>query len=140
MALRKTSKKSDEVGEGSNLNSDVLSDTTPHDVDSIKSWMQIFEILERKVINCPDDSRDETTDKIGTKLKVIADFELHKIATWPKLIPYNDMISWALGNTDVQTRSIINHQKVVVGSFKPEHIQVMYRYPLILNIFIMLHS
>jgi hypothetical protein len=127
MAPRKTLKKSDEAGEGSNPNSDVLSDTTPHVVDSIRSWMQIFKILEREVINCPDDSGDEKTDKLGTKLRVIAEAELHKIATRPKLMPYNDMINWALENTDVQTRSIINHQKVVVGSFRPEHIQVMYK-------------
>jgi hypothetical protein len=119
-------KKSDEAGESSNPNSDVLSDTTPHVVDSVRSWMQIFEILEREVMNCPDDFGDEKTDKTGTKLRVIAEAELHKIATRPKLMPYNDMINWALVNTDVQTRSIINHQKVVIGSFRPEHIQVMY--------------
>jgi hypothetical protein len=127
MAPRKNLKKSDEAGEGSNPNSDVLSDTTPHVVDSVRSWMQIFEILEHEVMNCPDDFGDEKTDKTGTKLRVIAEAELHKIATRPKLMPYNDMINWALMNTDVQTRSIINHQKVVVGSFRPEHIQVMYK-------------
>ena len=37
------------------------------------------------------------------------------------------MISWALDNIDVQTRSILNHQKVVVGSFRLEHIQVKYK-------------
>jgi hypothetical protein len=41
-------------------------------------------------------------------------------------MPYNDMIGWALENVDIQTRSIYNSQKVVVGSFRPEHIQVMY--------------
>ena len=44
---------------------------------------------------------------------------------------YNDMISWALENVDVKTRSIINHQKVIVGSFRPEHIQVMYKLSLV---------
>jgi len=72
MAPRKMLNKSDEAGEGSNLNTDVLSDTTPHVVDSIRSWMHIFEILEREVINFPDDSGDEMTDKIGTKLRAIA--------------------------------------------------------------------
>jgi hypothetical protein len=42
-------------------------------------------------------------------------------------MPYNDMISWALEHVDIQTRSIINHQQVVVGSFRPEHLQVMYK-------------
>ena len=84
--------------------------------------MQIFEILEHEVRNCPDDFGDEKTDKTRTKLRVIAEAEIHKIATCPKLMPYNDMINWALENTNVQTRSIINHEKVVVSSFKPEHI------------------
>jgi hypothetical protein len=124
MAPRKTQKKSDDAGESSNPNSDVISDTTPHVVDSVRSWMQIFEILEHEVRNCPDDFGNERTEN---KLRDIAEAELHKIATRPKLMPYNDMINWALMNTDVQTRSITNHQKVVVGSFRPEHIQVMYK-------------
>jgi hypothetical protein len=37
------------------------------------------------------------------------------------------MINWALEHVDIQTRSIINHQQVVVGSFQPEHLQVMYK-------------
>jgi hypothetical protein len=119
MEPRKTLKKSDDTGEGLNPNSDVLSDTTPHVVDSVRSWMQIFEILEREVINRPDDSGDEKNDKHRTKLRVITEAELHKIATQPKLVPYNDMINWGLENTDVETRKIINHQKAVDGSFRP---------------------
>jgi hypothetical protein len=123
MAPRKTSKKNDEAGEGSNPNTDILSDTTPHVVDAVRSWTQIFKILEREAINGQDDFGDETNDK----LRLIAESELHKIATRSRLMPYNDMISWCLENTDVQTRSIINHQKVIVGSFRPEHLQVMYK-------------
>jgi hypothetical protein len=40
------------------------------------------------------------------------------------------MIGWALENVDIQTRSNFNSQKVVVGSFRPEHIQVMYKLSL----------
>jgi hypothetical protein len=64
MAPKKTSKKNDEAGEGSNPNSDTISDTTPHALDSIRSWMQIFEILECEVINCPDDSGEEMNDTL----------------------------------------------------------------------------
>jgi hypothetical protein len=42
-------------------------------------------------------------------------------------MPYNDMIGWALENVDVATRTIYNAQKAVVGSFHPEHVQVMYK-------------
>jgi hypothetical protein len=37
------------------------------------------------------------------------------------------MINWALENVDIPTRTIFNSQKVVVGSFRPEHLQVMYK-------------
>jgi hypothetical protein len=40
---------------------------------------------------------------------------------------YNDMVGLALENIDISTRSICNSQKVVVGSFRLEHIQVMYK-------------
>jgi hypothetical protein len=44
--------------------------------------------------------------------------ELHKIATRPKLLPYTDMIGWALDHVDIPTRTIFNAQKVVVGYFQ----------------------
>jgi hypothetical protein len=37
------------------------------------------------------------------------------------------MITWALDKVDVQTISILNEQGAVIGSFRPEHIQVMYK-------------
>jgi hypothetical protein len=40
------------------------------------------------------------------------------------------MIGWALENVDIQTRSIYNSQKVVVGYFRPEHVQLMYKISL----------
>jgi hypothetical protein len=44
---------------------------------------------------------------------------------------YNDMIGWALEYVDISTRSIYKSHKVVVGSFQPEHIQVMYKLSLV---------
>ena len=37
------------------------------------------------------------------------------------------MIGWALDHVDIPTRTIFNSKKVAVGSFRPEHIQVMYK-------------
>jgi hypothetical protein len=75
MAPRKAPKKSEEAGESSNPEGDVISDTTPHAIDSIKSWRQIFETLDYEIKNFPDDSEN--------KLRDIAESELHKIATCP---------------------------------------------------------
>jgi hypothetical protein len=106
-------KNPDAAGEGSNPNADVLSDTTPRAIDTVKSWTQVFEVLEHEIINCPEDSSDEVDDTHEAKLRYIAQSELHKIVAWLRLMSYNDMISWALENIDDQTRSITNHQKVV---------------------------
>ena len=119
-------KKSDDTGEISNLNSDVIVDTIPHAIDLVQSWMHIFEILEHEFRNCPDDFGNERTKN---KLKDIVESELHKLATQPRLMPYNDMIDWALEKTDIQTRNILNSQEVVVDLFRPKHIQVMYKLP-----------
>jgi hypothetical protein len=37
------------------------------------------------------------------------------------------MIVWALDNVDVPTRNILNEQGAIIDSFRPEHIQVMYK-------------
>jgi hypothetical protein len=93
----------------------------------VKSWTHVFDILEHKLINCQEDFSNEVNDTHEAKLKHIAQLELHKIAARPRLMLYNDMIGWALENVKIQTRSIYNSQRVVVGSFRPEHIQVMYK-------------
>ena len=78
MAPRKTQKKSDDAGERSNPNSNVIADTTPHDVDLVWSLMHIFEILEHDIRNCLDDIGNKRNED---KIRDIAEVELHKIAT-----------------------------------------------------------
>jgi hypothetical protein len=69
------------AGEGANPNADVLSDTSLRAIDTVKSWTQVFDILEHELINCPEDSDDEVNETHATKLRDIAQSELHKIAT-----------------------------------------------------------
>jgi hypothetical protein len=75
MAPRKAPKKSEEEAESSILEGDVVSDTTPHAIDSIKSWRQIFKTLEYEIKNFPDDYENKVRD--------IAEPELHKVAMCP---------------------------------------------------------
>jgi hypothetical protein len=79
------------------------------------------------LVNYLDDSSDNEKEDLSIKYKTIAQSELHKVATRPRLLPYNDMIGWALDHVDIPTRTIFNSQKVIVGSFRPEHLQVMYK-------------
>jgi hypothetical protein len=69
-----------EVGERANPNIDVLSDTSPRAIDTVKSWTQVFDILEHELINFPEDSGDEVSETHATKLRDIAQSGLHKIA------------------------------------------------------------
>jgi len=118
MAPKTVLKKVEGTIESTCIEGDVVDDTTPHAIDSIKSWRQIFENLDYEIKNFPHDSKNNPRD--------IAESELHKIAGRPRLMPYNDMIYWALERLDVKTRSILDSRWVVIGSFKLKHIQVMY--------------
>jgi hypothetical protein len=44
---------------------------------------------------------------------------MHKIAARSQLLPYCDMIRWALDHVDIPTRTIISEQKVMIGTFRP---------------------
>jgi hypothetical protein len=68
------------AGESTNPNTDVLSDTSPRAIDTIKSWTHVFDILEHKLINCPEDSGDKVNETHATKIRDIAQSGLHKIA------------------------------------------------------------
>jgi hypothetical protein len=68
------------AGESINSNTNVLSDTSPRVIDTVKSWTQVFDILQHELINFPEDSGDEVTETHVTKLRDIAQSELHKIS------------------------------------------------------------
>jgi hypothetical protein len=114
MAPKKAPKKNEDTQEG-----DIIYDTTTHAIDSIKSWNQISELLEYELGNVDPESENHCRD--------IAESELHKVVAHPRLVTYTNMISWALDKVDIPTRSILNDQGAVVDSFRPEHIQVMYK-------------
>ena len=52
---------------------------------------------------------------------------MHKIVVRPQLLPYFDMIRWALDHVDIPTRTIISEHKVMIGTFRPEHLWEMYK-------------
>ena len=114
MAPKKAPKKNEDTQEG-----DIISDTTPHAIHSIKSWTRIFELLEDELKYAYPDSENHLRD--------IAKSKLHKVVARPRLVAYTDMINWALNKVYIPTRSIQNEQGAIVGSFRPEHIQVMYK-------------
>jgi hypothetical protein len=124
MAPRKASKAS---AESSGQGSDNVSDTSPRSIDSVRTWSYVSEVLQSELVNCSDDSSDNEKDDLATKYKIVVQAEMHKVAARPRLLPYYDMIRWALDHVDIPTRTIISEQKVTVGTFRPEHLQAMYQ-------------
>jgi hypothetical protein len=78
-------------------------------------------------VNCSNDSSDNEKDDLATRYKIIIQEDMQKIGARPRLLPYYDMIIWALEHVDIPTKTIISEQKVTVGTFRPEHLQAMYR-------------
>jgi hypothetical protein len=64
------------TSESSSQNADVLSDTSPRSIDNVKSWTQVFNILQYELVNCPDDSSDNEKENISTKYKFVSQSKL----------------------------------------------------------------
>jgi hypothetical protein len=94
----------DSSGQGS----DVVSDTSPRSSNTVKTWTYISDILQSESVNCSDDSNDNEKDDLATKYKIVIQEDMQKIAARPQLLPYYDMIRWALDHVDIPTRTIIN--------------------------------
>jgi hypothetical protein len=63
-----------------NPNSDIFSDTTAHLTEIIKSWKQVYEILEHEKSLPSDESSEGEDESTTNKLREVAKSELHKVA------------------------------------------------------------
>jgi hypothetical protein len=129
MAPRRAAKENVEVAA---QGPDNVSDTSPRTGGSVPTWSFISDILQSELVNysdSDDDDNDIVKDDLNTKYKTIVQSGMHLVATRPRLLPYYDMIRWALDHIDLPTRTIINDRRTMVGMFRPEHIQSMYKLP-----------
>jgi hypothetical protein len=59
MGPRKAGRKHDFFTKESNPNVDILSDTIARTTNTIKSWKQVYDILEQEISLCSNDSTEE---------------------------------------------------------------------------------
>jgi hypothetical protein len=88
--------------------SDNVADTSPRSVDSVPNWSFISDVLQAELVDYSDDSSDNEKDDITTKYKIVIQSGMHKVAARPRLLPYYDMVRWALDHVDIPTRTIMN--------------------------------
>jgi hypothetical protein len=128
MAPRKASKATVEVsGQGS----DNVFDTSPRSVDSVRTWSYISKVLQSELVDGLDDSSENEKDDLITKYKIVVQAQMHKVVARPRLLPYYDMVWWALDHVDIPTRTIVNEQRVTIGTFRLEQLQAMYKLPTV---------
>ena len=108
MAPRRAAKASVEVA---TQGPDNVSDTSPRMGGSVPTWPFISDILQSKLVNYSDFDDDDSNivkDDLNTKYKTIVQSGMHLVATRPRLLPYYDMIRWALDHIDLPSRTIVN--------------------------------
>jgi hypothetical protein len=126
MTPQKASKSSVEVlGQGS----DNVIDTSPRSVDSVPNWSFVSDVLQAELVDYSNDFSDNEKHDITTKYKIIIQLGMHKVESRPRLLPYYDMVRWALDHVKLPTRTIMNEQKVTIRIFRLEHLQAMHKFP-----------
>jgi hypothetical protein len=106
MAPRKTTKSNAETAP---QGSDNISDTSSRASGSVATWSSISSILQTGLVNCSESDEDDldvVRDDLNTKYKAIVQSGMHLVAARPRLLPYPDMIRWALDHVDLPTRTI----------------------------------
>jgi hypothetical protein len=98
MAPRKESKV---IAENSWQGSYTISYTSPRSIDSVGTWSYASEVLQSELVNYSDDSNDNENNDLATKYKIVIQAEMHKIESRPRILPYYDMIYWALNHVDI---------------------------------------
>jgi hypothetical protein len=102
--------------------SDNISDTSPRTYGSMSTWSSITGILQSEAVICSDSddyNYDIEKDDLNTKYKAVVQSRMHLIAARPRLLPYFDMIRWALDHIDLPSRTIVNDRRDIIGTLGP---------------------
>jgi hypothetical protein len=73
-------------------------------------------------VDYSDDSDDNEKDDLTTKYKIVVQSRMHRVAARPRLLPFYDMVQWALDHVDILTKTIMNKKRVTIETFRPEHL------------------
>jgi hypothetical protein len=78
------------------------------EVSTIPNRAFVSDILQSELVDYSDNSNDNERDDLNTKYKIVVQSGMHRVASRPRLLPYYDMIRWALDQIDIPTRTIMN--------------------------------
>lgn len=87
----------------------------------------VYKILEEEQIrimekNVTVDGRDSSDASI---LEKSCSF-FHRIAAWPKIVLYTDMVKWVIDEANISNREFKTRSQGVIGSFTSENLRHMF--------------
>ena len=107
----------------------LISDTTCLGLNRT-TWQSTYNLIEAeepKVI-VVQATADSTWKSDGT-LKDLADYFLHRIAAREQILPYTDVVRWAIEEIPITNRTLCTIDGRIFGSFQPESLRQMYHLP-----------
>lgn len=107
----------------------LISDTTCLGLGNT-SWQSIYNLIE---VEEPEtvsvQATADSTRKLEASLKDLADSYLHRIAAREKILPYTNVVRWAVEKIRVMNRTLCTVDGRVFGSFQPDDLRKMYHLP-----------
>ena len=107
----------------------IISDTTCTGLAKT-TWQGTYNLLEAEQ---PQKTVAEATVDIQRKsdaiLKDLADSFLHRIAAREQVLPYTDVVHWAIEEIPISDRTFHTKDGRIFGSFKPDDLRRMYHLP-----------
>jgi len=107
----------------------LISDTTCSGLGKT-SWQSTYNLIEAEEPEVTTvEATVDTTQKTEGTLKDLADSFLHRIAAREQILPYTDVVRWAIEELPITDRTFCTRDGRVFGSFQANDLRQMYHLP-----------
>lgn len=107
----------------------LISDTTCTGLNKT-TWQGTYNLLEAEQPKVSvSTAAADPLKKSDATLKELANSFLHRIAARKQVLPYTDVVRWAIEEIPIIDRTFHTRDGWIFGSFKPEHLREMYHLP-----------
>lgn len=94
------------------------------------TWQGTYNLLEAEEPQVTEiEATADSTRKSGCNLKYLADSFLHIIAAREQILPYTDVVRWAIEHIPITDMTFCTVDGTIFGSFQPESLRQMYHLP-----------
>ena len=107
----------------------LISDTTCTGLTRV-TWKGTYDLIEaEKPHKTVTEAGADLLRKSDCTLKDLADSFLHRIAAREKILPYTDVVQWAIEEIPILDRTFSTRDGRIFGSFKADDLRQMYHLP-----------